>query len=452
MIELSGNEDYKWIINTYFSNDKRKIILKKGDLLLEQGQYNNRLFYLRSGKLSGTIKEEGHNEQEIFRAFPGNFIGLHSFFSGSFNSISNVRAITDSEVVYMNNDDPPIPYKERTTLEQQFMPIVVLSLINRQQNELNLFKEKEATYKKLIEHEKQASLGKMAAGIAHELNNAVAVLFSSANWLIEKIAMYWHDQKEAAIFEAGLLSGRHLSSREKRELQKMWQTKHHLSSPAARALAQTGMPEKILLGFEKDLESKAEWINTLWEIGASLNDMRTASQHATHVVKSVKLLGVQNTTREQLNLNESIEDAMALLNQKLKGIQLDVRLGVLPIISANMGEMVQVWLNLVKNAMEALQSVKTENPTIIIKSVYKKDYIYVSVKDNGPGIPADLQQAIFEPDVTTKVSGMSFGLGLGLTIVQRIINSYNGKINLTSSGNGTTFEVILPVEKAEWKN
>ena len=137
------------------------------------------------------------------------------------------------------------------------------------------------------------------------------------------------------------------------------------------------MPEKILLGFEKDLESKAEWINTLWEIGASLNDMRTASQHATHVVKSVKLLGVQNTTREQLNLNESIEDAMALLNQKLKGIQLDVRLGVLPIISANMGEMVQVWLNLVKNAMEALQSVKTENPTIIIKSVYKKDYIYV---------------------------------------------------------------------------
>ncbi|MCB0282590.1 MAG: cyclic nucleotide-binding domain-containing protein [Calditrichae bacterium] len=446
MIELSRNEDYKWIIDTYFSNNERKIELKKGDLLLEQGQDNSRLFYLKNGKLSGTITEDGQEEREIFRAFPGNFIGLHSFFSGSFISISNVRAMTDSEVVFMNHDDPLTPYKGRTTLEQQFMPVVVLGLINRQQNELNLFKEKEATYKKLIEHEKQASLGKMAAGIAHELNNAVAVLFSSANWLIEKIAVYWRDQKEAAIFEAGLLSGRQLSSREKRELQKMWQAKHNLSSLAARSLAQTGMSEKVLLNLEKDLEGKAEWINTLWEIGASLNDMRTASQHATHVVKSVKLLGVQNTTRENLNLNESIEDALALLNQKLKGIHLDVKLNPLPAFIANMGEMVQVWLNLIKNAMEALQSAKTENPEIIIKSTLKKDIIVVSVKDNGPGIPDELQQAIFEPDVTTKVSGMSFGLGLGLTIVQRIINSYNGRIKLSSSERGTTFEISLPVE------
>lgn len=446
MIELSRNEDYKWIIDTYFSNNERKIELKKGDLLLEQGQDNSRLFYLKNGKLSGTITEEGQEEREIFRAFPGNFIGLHSFFSGSFISISNVRAMTDSEVVFMNHDDPLTPYKGRTTLEQQFMPVVVLGLINRQQNELNLFKEKEATYKKLIEHEKQASLGKMAAGIAHELNNAVAVLFSSANWLIEKIAVYWRDQKEAAIFEAGLLSGRQLSSREKRELQKMWQAKHNLSSLAARSLAQTGMSEKVLLNLEKDLEGKAEWINTLWEIGASLNDMRTASQHATHVVKSVKLLGVQNTTRENLNLNESIEDALALLNQKLKGIHLDVKLNPLPAFIANMGEMVQVWLNLIKNAMEALQSAKTEKPEITIKSTLKKDIIVVSVKDNGPGIPDELQQAIFEPDVTTKVSGMSFGLGLGLTIVQRIINSYNGRIKLSSSERGTTFEISLPVE------
>jgi len=446
MIPNVQSEDAKWVEETYFSNPERRIQLKKGDILLKEDQINNRLFLVLSGRFSGSVADSNGEEQEAFRTFPGKYIGLHSFFSTSFTSIATVRAISDSEVIYMERSDRVIPYKGRTTLEEQFMPIVVFGLVNRQQNELSLFKEKEATYKKLIEHEKQASLGKMAAGIAHELNNAVAVLFSSANWLIEKIAYTWKDQKETAIFEAGLLSGRYLSSREKRELQKMWQNKHGLTSTAAKALAQTGMPENVLLGLNDKLENDAEKLNMLWEIGASLNDMRTASQHAKHVVKSVKLLGAQSTERERLNINESIENALALLHQKVKTVNLETNLGQLPVINANMGEMVQVWLNLIKNGIEALDTAKSAEPKIKVESSHEKNSIIVEISDNGPGIPQELQKAIFEPDVTTKKTGMSFGLGLGLAIVKRIISSYHGKVKLSSSASGSTFKISLPLE------
>jgi hypothetical protein len=448
MIALEKNSDMEWLVDTYFSNPQRKIFLKKGDILLKQSQYNDRLFYILSGKLSGTVKNE-KDTQEIFRSFPGSFIGLHSFFSGSFKSIATVQAITDAEVVYIEKKMKVVPYQNRLTLDEQFMPVVVLDLVKRQQSELNLFKEKEATNARFLEREKQISLGKMAAGIAHELNNAVAVLFSNANWLIEKIAFYWKDQKEAAIFETGLLAGRNLGSREKRELQKLWETRHKLTADEAKALAQTGISEQAILALTDTPGKNAQWIKNLWEIGASLNDMRTAARHAAHVVKSVRLLGAQNTEREMLNINESIDNALALLQHKLKPIVLEKDLSQLPLIKANMGEMVQIWLNLIKNSIEALTSSNKANPQIKISAKFINQMIEVEIRDNGPGIPEELQQAIFEPDVTTKKSGLSFGLGLGLAIVKKIVSGHNGKIDLETSANGSSFKIYLPAENTD---
>jgi len=158
------------------------------------------------------------------------------------------------------------------------------------------------------------------------------------------------------------------------------------------------------------------------------------------------LLGAQSTERERLNINESIENALALLHQKVKTVNLETNLGQLPVINANMGEMVQVWLNLIKNGIEALDTAKSAEPKIKVESSHEKNSIIVEISDNGPGIPQELQKAIFEPDVTTKKTGMSFGLGLGLAIVKRIISSYHGKVKLSSSASGSTFKISLPLE------
>ena len=315
------------------------------------------------------------------------------------------------------------------------MPIVIVEMLKRQQNELSLFREKEET------------LGQMAAGIAHELNNSVAVLYSSANWLLEKIAFYWQDQKESAIFEAGLLSGRHLSSKEKRDLQKIWQEKYKIDSSSAKALAQTGLPVDKILRLTDNPKKDAGRLSTLWEIGATLNDMRIAAQQSTHVVKSVKLLGAQTNRREELiDINETIENTLTLFFQKLKLIDLDTDLNELPYIMGNSGEFVQVWSNLIKNALEAMLSAKTKNPILKITSKVKNDQIVVKLQDNGPGIPEEIRESVFNPNVTTKISGMSFGLGLGLPIALRIVQSYSGDISFKSSSKGTDFKVIFPVE------
>ena len=85
------------------------------------------------------------------------------------------------------------------------------------------------------------------------------------------------------------------------------------------------------------------------------------------------------------------------------------------------------------------------NPKLIIKSAHNDKYIMVSVTDNGPGIPKDIMNKIFEPSFTTKVGGLSFGLGLGLSIVQRIITEHDGKITVTSEPEKTIFTVSIPI-------
>ncbi len=446
---ISGNhEDYLWIIKTYFSDPARRRHIPAGEILLKQHQPNRKLYHLVSGSLSGSNGEEDNGaEQEIFRVSPGSFLGLPSFFSGSYISHFTVRAIEDSEVVFMDRDDPLIPYKGRTTFDEQFMPIVIMELIQRQRSELQLFTEKEATYLQLIEREKEASLGKMAAGLAHELNNAVAVLYSGTNWLAEKFSADWGGRDKSLPFHSGLEQGHRLSSREKRKLQSTWRNKHGLSDRAAKALAQTGLDVSALLALELDLEQEAERLHAFWEIGATLHDMQTAARHSRHVVKSVKILGTQNTQAETLNVNDSINNALSLLYQKLKPIRLELSLAQLPNITANMGDLVQIWLNLIKNAVEALSAAKTQNPAIKILSRKHKLGIAVRIIDNGPGIPVELQCPIFEPNVTTKNSGMSFGLGLGLSIVRKLVHNLNGTIYLSSSKSGTTFEIVLPAEK-----
>ncbi len=450
MINYTEDPDYRWLIETYFSRPDRIIGLNKGDILLEEGQPNTRLYLIREGHFTGYVTLASGEQQEKFRTSENVFLGLHSFFSGTYKSLTTVRALTAAEVVYVEKDDPVIPYKNKHTLAEQFMPFVVKEMVNRQENELSFFKEKQKALKQLLEREKLASLGHMAAGIAHELNNAVAVIYSNANWLIEKMAAYWREARETALFEAGLLKGRDLNSRQKRELQKVWQNKHKLDASAARALAQTGLPEEHIMQLGRNLQQDAHWIGNLWEIGATLNDMRRAAKQASHVVKSVKLLGAPHSERMPgLNINESIENALNLLRQKLTGITLELDLKeALPPFNGNMGEFVQVWTNLVKNAIEAMKAARTENPHIKISSKSNRSSIHISISDNGPGIPPDIRKEIFEPNVTTKVSGMSFGLGLGLTIVKRIVTAYKGRISVKSSKEGTTFTVTIPMEKA----
>ncbi len=176
-----------------------------------------------------------------------------------------------------------------------------------------------------------------------------------------------------------------------------------------------------------------------------MRDMAVAAQHAAHVVKSVKYLATQDTTLEQLDVNKSIGEALILLSSPLRKLELKLDLGELPPVPASKGELVQVWCNLIRNAAESLAADPSRKGVITVTSRARDQEVVVSVVDNGPGIPQHVLPKIFHPNYTTKEQGLEFGLGLGLPIVERIVSSYGGRIDVTSKPGRTEFKVTLPI-------
>jgi signal transduction histidine kinase len=445
MEQIKHDSGFDWIVNTYFSDPAYSIYLKKGDVLMQQDSYNNRLYLVLKGCLQGYVMENG-KKKEIFRALPNTFAGAYSFFSKKFNSIATLAALEDTELRYITRNQFVHPSVKGNSLEQQFMPVIVADLMIRQQQNFKISSEKEQALNSVMEHRRMASLGQMAAGIAHEINNAISVLSRSTQWIIDHLHHHWLDKSLIHIFEAGLLQGRIFSSREKRERKKAIKDRFQLDTKAAGHLAQTNLTIATIEHLKKLLPSQAEHIYETWELGATFNDMQVAANQSAHVVKSMKTMGAQHLVRKpKLRLNETILNALALLRHKIKPVALNLNLNDLPNIEANAGELVQAWVNLIKNACEAMLQNKKKQAELSIISEYKNSTIVVVFADNGPGIPNEMKEKIFQPNITTKVKGLSFGLGLGLPIVLKIIKSYSGSINVESSSKGTIFTIKIPV-------
>ena len=437
---------YEWLIQTYFSDPARWLSVKAGDVLMRQSHYNNRLYYVRSGEFQGHFQTESGIQKDTLRAGPGNFLGVYSFFSHTYKAMATVVAITDGEVAFIDRNHTAVETDYTHSLEEQFMPIVVADLMRRQNSMLALSVERESALTKLIETEKMASLGQLAAGIAHELNNAIAVLARNTQWLVEKYNTFFENPRTTAIFEAGLMQGRFLSSREVRRRSKELMERFILPEETAAILAQTGLDDALFKNYGDKLPEEARTISTTWELGATFNDMLIAAEQSKHVVKSIRSLGAKQVNRQPgLDITESINSALALLRTRLKGVEVYLDITPLPPIHGNLGEFVQVWVNLINNACEAMCHLVNHQPMLWITCKLQDETIIVSVRDNGLGIPKKLLPLIFQPNVTTKVHGLSFGLGLGLTIVQRIINDYYGLVEVESSRTGTTFIIKIPV-------
>jgi hypothetical protein len=118
----------------------------------------------------------------------------------------------------------------------------------------------------------------------------------------------------------------------------------------------------------------------------------------------------------------------------------------MPLIYGDMTELVQIWVNIIKNSCDAMEAAETKDPKVTIRCSHTKTHVFVHITDNGPGVSEESAEKIFQMDFTTKKNGLSFGLGLGLAIVQRIVDSYGGEIILASRPQNTTFNIKLPVE------
>jgi signal transduction histidine kinase len=152
----------------------------------------------------------------------------------------------------------------------------------------------------------------------------------------------------------------------------------------------------------------------------------------------------QATMPKPVDVGQGLSDTLAVLNAKARGKSVKVNLQVeagLPRVPGFGGEINQVWANLVDNALDAAKS------EVTVSASRGGPSVVVSVADDGPGIPADIRERIFDPFYTTKPVG--HGTGLGLDIAQRIVRKHQGDIEVDSRPGRTEFRVTLPLEEGK---
>ncbi len=421
--------------------------IKKGDTFVKQGQKNRRLYLVSEGLVAGILHKED-SQMEVFRAGENMLIGLYSFFSRQFFAYAEVVALEDSKLTYLDYDDDRVRPDE---FLDDFLPVIIDKLFERQVFAKTLMLEKEETLKQNLHRDKLATLGQMAEGIAHELNNAIGVIKGNVEWIEKEVYDYINDKESPEVFsnfEKGYNKGQNLSTTEVRKNRQLIEKKLKLPTSYAKKLAQLGIDKEEIKsrGFKTPTEETIEHMHHFWKMGVAIHDIILASEHAAHVIEAVKSLG--SGEREQMNVdvNKTLESALVLVQQQTEGIKVSLKKEDLPIIKGNDTELKQVWINLIKNACESLKTSQTKNPEIKIKSENKKDNIWISITDNGPGIPKELKEKIFQPNFTTKKGGLSFGLGIGLSVVQKHVNQHKGTIDIDSKPGTTTFYIKLPTK------
>lgn len=267
------------------------------------------------------------------------------------------------------------------------------------------------TQSQLVDAEKMASLGQLTAGIAHEINNPINFVSSNVEPLKQDIG----DLKTVLA---------------------AYRTLHLQTENVKDRLAEISQIEDQL-----DIDYAMNEIDDL------INGIREGAGRTIDIVKSLRIFSRSEESGIQpADINEGIQSTLTILGSQLKAIDVQFSASTLPSVYCQIGRLNQVFMNIITNAIQAIHD-KFQGKTggsLRIETELREDLVFIRFVDNGKGIPQEIQSKIFEPFFTTKEVGK--GTGLGLSISYGIIEDHHGHINVYSvSGEGTTFEITLPV-------
>ncbi len=258
----------------------------------------------------------------------------------------------------------------------------------------------------LIHSEKMVSLGELTAGIAHEINNPTNYILNG----IEPLRSNIFDILEL-LKKYDIMLQQHPNAELVKEI--------HL------------------------LKEEIDYDELLLEIPSLCDSIKNGASRTQEIVLDLKTFARDDKKEKiQADIHACLNSTIPILKSGItKKIVVTTHFGELPLIWCRPGELNQVFMNLLSNASHAIES---EGEIIITTQRVMSDFIEISIKDTGPGIPKGIQEKIFEPFYTTK--GVGEGTGLGLSISFGIIQNHNGTIKLHSEiGNGTEFVITLPI-------
>ena len=321
------------------------------------------------------------------------------------------------------------------------------------------------------QRERLASLGTMAAGLAHELNNpATAARRASANLRevvdnLQSCACELHETLKPEFWQPLVDASQDAITRLAKSVPLDSVTRSDREEEVTTWLEKQGVPDgwKLSPAFvgagldAKELAALAEklpaealphalgWLEASLSLNSLLNEVDGSTERIAELVKAVKSYSyMDQSPMQQVDVHEGIENTLTMLGHKLKNVTVTRKFDrAIPRIMAYGSELNQVWTNLLDNAIDAVKG----TGKICVATFLDDDQVVVEIADNGAGIPPDVQSHIFEPFYTTK--GVGSGTGLGLVISNRIVaDRHGGEIEFESEPGDTRFKVRLPIKQS----
>lgn len=427
--------------------------LSPGEKLFQIGDPIDKLFVVISGKIQFKLEQQG--EYRIINELIEGDISGALPYSRAKSAMALAEAQGKTLVFELSKDR----FKEMIHHQPELTEALVHVMTSRVRD---FTREQQQT-------EKLAALGRLSAGLHHELNNPAAAAMRAAEELKEVLNMAPEKFKAIMLLRLepeqvdkinDLLFSRlkekperSLGMMERSELEDTiatWLEEHGVEN--SYALAETFAQHHFDLDVLKKLEeisgsdnagAVANWIYNVLATGKLVADIQESTRRISTLVGAVKSYSHMDrgAERERTDLEASIQNTLTMLNFKLKKKKIKVEVEAedeLPNPCVFTGELNQVWTNLIDNAIDAMQ----EGGKLSIQLKEVEDAIEVSITDNGSGIPEEVRDRIFEPFFTTKDMGQ--GTGMGLEISKNIIRQHGGSISLSSEPGKTTFTVLIP--------
>ena len=323
----------------------------------------------------------------------------------------------------------------------------------------------------LIIQEKMASLGKLSAGMAHELNNPAASAQRGAAQLQAKF-MEWQSlqlrmgelklgpEQLAKLVQLDQIARER--ARKPADLNAL--TRSDREAALERWLSERGIentwelvPTFVSLGYaERDLEALAHgftpqqfplvigWLSCTHAIYSLVAEIGLGTSRIAEIVKALKnYTYMDRAPIQSVDVREGLDNTLIILHNKLKKGVTVVREYAedLPVIQAYASELNQVWTNIIDNAIDAMDG----KGTLIVRTRREDPWIVVEIEDDGRGIPVQIQSKIFDPFFTTKAPGEGTGLGLNISR-NLVVQKHHGQISVTSQPGRTCFTVRLPID------
>lgn len=439
-----------------------RLRVSPGSILLEQGADVGGIYVILDGEVE-LRRRTDLGEGTVHREGTGPIVGLLSLASQR-RAFLEVRAVTEVLALPVTLGQ----LEQAIATESDVGPLLTRTLVNALANRLRdaddlhiridalnarveherdqlaeALEALERAQATLVQQARMATLGELAAGIAHELNNPVAALMRAAEFMATDVDALLADDPTAD----HLARARHATPMPSSELRAARQE-------IAERLGDRALAERLVTAGVTDPDqavalagspAQIARIAAAHQLGSELRNITTASARVADLVSSLRAYlrgGEESPPVADIDITETVDDALRLLGHRLAGVTIEHDYEPVPHAWVRPGQLQQLWTNLFSNALDAAGP--NAHLTVHVDAP-DAAHVRVRITDDGPGIDPAIAEQLYTPHFTTKHGRVSFGLGLGLSVCRQIVDAHGGTIDLRSADGSTVATVVLPI-------